>query len=64
MKNFLLYYAILLVHNKLPKCYVEHLMLLAGGVYLLLRSSVLKEDLDDAGTFLKLFVTQSSALYG
>ncbi|XP_044169373.1 uncharacterized protein LOC114951105 isoform X2 [Acropora millepora] len=64
MKSFLLYYAIPLLYEILPKCYLDHLMLLVGGGHLLLRSSISYQDLNDAGGFLKLFVAQSSTLYG
>ena len=64
MKSFLLYYAIPLLHDILPKCYLDHLMLLVGGVHRLLSSSISSYDLNDAGGFLKLFVAQSSTLYG
>ena len=64
MKSFLLYYAVPLLLNILPKCYLEHLMLLVGAVHRLLRCSITDEDLSDAGALLKLFVAQSETLYG
>lgn len=64
IKSFLLYYAIPLLYEILSKCYLDHLMLLVGGVHLLLRSSISYQDLNDAGGFLKLFVAQLSTLYG
>jgi len=39
-------------------------MLLVGGVHRLFSSSISYYDLNDAGGFLKLFVAQSSTLYG
>ena len=59
MNSFLLYYAIPLLHDILPKCYLDHLMLLDGGVHRLLSSSISYCDLNDTGGFLKLFVAQS-----
>ncbi len=63
-KNFLLYYAVPLLLDHLPKVYVNHLMFLVGGTYRLLKKSISPEDGDDAACYFKLFCAQASALYG
>lgn len=63
-KNFLLYYAVPLLLNWLPEVYIQHVMLLVGGVFRLLKESITLEDRSSAASYLKLFCAQASVLYG
>ena len=53
-----------LLLNWLPEVYIQHVMLLVGGVFRLLKESITLEDRSSAASYLKLFCAQASVLYG
>ncbi|CAB4006609.1 Hypothetical predicted protein [Paramuricea clavata] len=63
-RAFLLFYAVPLLRNRLPPDHLVFLMYLCGGLFRLLKKSISREDLQEAHTYLKLFVAQAPVLYG
>ena len=61
-RAFLLYYAVPLLSSYLPSDQV--LMMLAGGLFRLLKQSISRGELQEAHTYLKLFVAKAPVLYG
>ena len=53
-----------LLLNWLPEVYIQHVMLLVGGVFRLLKESITLDDRNSAASYLKLFCAQASLLYG
>ena len=53
-----------LLLNWFPEVYIQHVMLLVGGVFRLLKESFTLEDRNSAASYLKLFCAQASVLYG
>lgn len=63
-RAFLLYYSIPLLTERLNETCLLHLSFLVGGVYRLLKDSISKIDLEEAGVFLKLYCAQAPYFYG
>ena len=63
-RAFLLYYSIPLLSERLNETRLLHLAFLVGGVYHLLKDSISKNDLEEAGVFLKLYCAQAPYFYG
>lgn len=63
-RAFLLYYSIPLLTERLNETCLLHLAFLVGGVYRLLKDSISKIDLEEAGVFLKLYCAQAPYFYG
>lgn len=58
-RAFLLYYSIPLLTERLNETCLLHLAFLVGAVYRLLKDSISKIDLEEAGVFLKLYCAQA-----
>ena len=63
-RAFLLYYAVPLLMSYLPSDHLHVLMMLAGGLFRLLKQSISRGELQEAHTYLKLFVAKAPVLYG
>ena len=63
-RAFLLYYSIPLLSERLNETCLLHLAFLVGGVYRLLKESISKIDLEEAGVFLKVYCAQAPFFYG
>lgn len=63
-RAFLLYYAVPLLSSYLPSDHLLVLMMLAGGLFRLLKQSISRGELQEAHTYLKLFFAKAPVLYG
>lgn len=60
----LLYYFPVCLEGCIPKKFVEHIRLLSAAVYILLQSTITKDEVDEAEKMLKTFVKQHQTLFG
>lgn len=60
----LLYYLPVCLEGCVPKIYVQHLRLLSGAVYILLKSTITKQEVNKAEKMLNTFVKQHQELFG
>ena len=63
-RAFLLYYAVPLLSSYLPPDHLFFLMMLAGGLFRLLKQSISRTELQEACIYLKLFTAQAPIFYG
>lgn len=63
-KFMLLYYLPVCLEGCVPKLYVEHVRLLSAAIYILLQSTIPREEVDKAETMLKTFVKHHQELFG
>lgn len=63
-KFWLLFYSLPCVDGILPNRFVCHFSLLCQAIFMLLKTTVSREDLSCAGTLLTQFVRQTECLYG
>ena len=63
-RAFLLFYCLPLLFGRLEDSSFLHLAFLVGGIYRLLKDSISKADIEEAGAFLKLYCAQAPRVYG
>lgn len=63
-RSFLLYYCLPCLDGFLPKKYFNNLKLLVAGIHILLRDSILQDELSDAESLLSGFILGYNKLYG
>lgn len=61
--NWVLFYSLPALLNKLPVQYIDHWMLLVKGLFILLQKTITAEDLNEAQYLLSLFIEEVETLY-
>ncbi|CAN8016930.1 unnamed protein product [Ixodes persulcatus] len=63
-ESWLLYYSLPCLRGILPRQYLEHFALLASALYMLMKTLVTKEDVDESTEKITKFVVMTQYLYG
>lgn len=63
-KNYLLYYSIICLKNKMPERYVKHWFLLVFSMHVFLKEKIYDEEFAAAEVAIKTFVLEIGELYG